>query len=131
VTYTFSNGSCSAQVKTEVSIFSLPIVVYQPTLPTVCVQGNPFTLTGGNPSGGVYRGRGITGDTFDPGAAGIGSHVIEYTYTNAKGCGSTATATIQVVALVRGATNLVLTQILSHFPSIMEFRPEVSSVEMG
>jgi gliding motility-associated-like protein len=111
VTYSFSNGSCTSQVRTEVSIFSLPIVVYQPTLPSVCVQGNPFTLTGGNPTGGVYRGRGVTGDIFYPGVAGIGLHVIEYTYTNAKGCASTATASIQVVALVRGNTNLNLPEL--------------------
>ncbi len=87
------------------------MVVYQSNLPAVCVQGNPFTLTGGNPTGGVYRGRGVIGDTFDPGVAGIGTHVIDYTYTNAKGCASTATATIQVVALVRGNTNLVFPEI--------------------
>jgi hypothetical protein len=45
----------------------------------------PSTLVG-SPSGGVFIGPGVTGNTFDPASAGIGSHSITYAYVDA--CGS-------------------------------------------
>jgi gliding motility-associated-like protein len=111
VTYTFSNGSCSSKVSTEVTIFSLPNVSYLPSVNAVCIQANPFTLTGGSPAGGVYRGPGVLGDLFDPRTAGTGIHTIEYTYTNTKGCAMSATATIAVSAVSRGITPMLFPEV--------------------
>ncbi|MFN9949700.1 MAG: hypothetical protein ACK53B_02935, partial [Bacteroidota bacterium] len=111
VTYSFSNGSCSSMISTEVTIFSLPIVSYQPAISAVCIQANPFSLTGGSPTGGVYRGPGVSGDLFDPRAAGTGLHIIEYTYTNAKGCAMTISATIAVSAVSPGLIPLVFPEV--------------------
>ena len=44
-------------------------------------------LSGGTPTGGVYSGAGVTDDgngmtySFDPAAAGVGTHALSYTYT--------------------------------------------------
>ncbi len=46
-----------------------------------CVGWPEFELTGGSPAGGVYSGTGVTDGMFDPGVAGIGTHMITYTYT--------------------------------------------------
>jgi gliding motility-associated-like protein len=106
VTYTFSNGSCSNQLTTLVTIIDLPIVSFTGNLPAACIQAAPFTVTGGNPLGGVYRGVGIKGDIINPQLAGLGKHVIEYTYTNPKGCAAMATNTITITSVTGGNTTL-------------------------
>ncbi|MCX6270215.1 MAG: GEVED domain-containing protein [Bacteroidetes bacterium] len=73
-----------------VTVTPLPGVTLQDFSP-VCINVAPFALTGGSPAGGVYSwmdsyGNLITTGIFDPAAAGAGSHVINYTYTNTNGC---------------------------------------------
>ncbi len=51
----------------------------------LCQESAPVTLTAHDP-GGRWSGPGVTGNTFDPGAAGPGNHVIRYDITNASGC---------------------------------------------
>jgi hypothetical protein len=61
------------------------------------------SLGGGLPSGGVYSGNGVTDDrngtsySFDPAAAGAGTHSIRYTFTNASGCAASASDNIAVL----------------------------------
>ena len=45
--------------------------------PTYCVS-DPDTTLVGDPLGGAFSGPGISGDTFDPAAAGVGTHTISY-----------------------------------------------------
>jgi PKD repeat protein len=52
---------------------------------TLCVQNNPVTLTA-HDQGGTWTGNGVTGNTFDPGLAGIGNHTITYAITDHNGC---------------------------------------------
>ncbi|MFN0275074.1 MAG: T9SS type A sorting domain-containing protein, partial [Chitinophagales bacterium] len=52
---------------------------------TVCLQESAFPLSG-NPVGGTFSGGGITGNIFTPSAAGVGSHPVIYTFTDANGC---------------------------------------------
>jgi hypothetical protein len=40
----------------------------------------------GVPSGGVFLGPGIDGQSFDPTAAGVGTHGIIYTFVDTAGC---------------------------------------------
>ncbi|HNP17682.1 MAG TPA: hypothetical protein PKL31_04535, partial [Fulvivirga sp.] len=46
--------------------------------PNYCTTDSPVTLSE-NESGGTFSGSGITGNTFDPAAAGPGTHTISYT----------------------------------------------------
>ncbi|MBK7130673.1 MAG: M4 family metallopeptidase [Crocinitomicaceae bacterium] len=59
----------------------------------LCTTDAPITLNGAD-AGGTWSGTGVSGSTFDPAAAGIGSHTI--TYTIAGACGDTDTETIVV-----------------------------------
>ena len=61
--------------------------------------------------GGVYRGPGIKGDSMNPQLAGIGTHVIEYTYTNPKGCAAMATNTITITSVTGGTTALLFPEV--------------------
>lgn len=64
------------------------------SLPDVCINSTPVNLTGASPTGGTYSGLGVSGNTFDPAAAGAGTHTITYSITGV--CPATATQTIQV-----------------------------------
>ncbi len=91
-------GQCVGADTQNIVVNPLPVVTLAAFAP-VCIDTPPFALTGGNPPGGTYAGTGVTGGIFDPAAAGIGSHVITYTYTDANGCINSTTASITVNAL--------------------------------
>jgi hypothetical protein len=65
-------------------------------LPTfICRSHNPAWLSG-NPPGGVFTGKGITGNTFNPDSVLPGSYPIYYNYTFADGCTLRKDQTISV-----------------------------------
>ena len=57
------------------------------------INSTPITLVG-SPSGGIFSGLGVVGDTFSPSLAGIGTAKVTYSYTDYKGCTSTGTSNI-------------------------------------
>jgi hypothetical protein len=63
---------------------------------TFCTGTSPVTLTGGFPPGGTYTGDGVSNNSFDPTAAGPGSHNIYYTFSDSAGCAATAMETVYV-----------------------------------
>ena len=69
-----------------------------PTNITVSINASPFFLQGATPTNGEYTGPGVTNGEFDPAAAGIGSHVITYTYEDANACVNTCTFNVTVTA---------------------------------
>lgn len=75
-----------------------PPVVTMSSFSTICLADGPSTLTNGSPAGGVYAGPGVSGGNFDPGTAGIGTHSITYTYTDANGCTDSDSASVTVDA---------------------------------
>ena len=52
-------------------------------------NAKPFKLKGGIPLDGTYSGAGVTNGIFYPAIAGVGTHQINYTYTNAALCSVT------------------------------------------
>nr|NQU90826.1 T9SS type A sorting domain-containing protein [Bacteroidota bacterium] len=48
---------------------------------TVCIDENPWILSGATPEGGVFTGSGVTNNIFNPESAGDGTHEITYTYS--------------------------------------------------
>jgi hypothetical protein len=65
-------------------------------------NAQPFKLKGGVPLGGTYSGAGVTGGVFHPAIAGVGTHQITYTYTNAAMC--SASAIVPIVTIVTTVT---------------------------
>ncbi len=106
ITYTYTDGNgCENTATDEIVVRALPSVSFNLPATQACVQLSSFTLSGGSPSNGTYSGTAVNGTTFDPSAAGLGDHVITYTYTDGNGCSNTATQTITVYA----ATTVSLT----------------------
>jgi gliding motility-associated-like protein len=91
--YTAANG-CANSATTSITVYSLP-TVNAGTYTAVCVDGAPVTLAG-TPTGGTFSGPGVTGNSFNPGTAGAGTHTLTYSYTDAGGCSNTGTTTITV-----------------------------------
>ncbi|HPM89713.1 MAG TPA: hypothetical protein PK946_03015, partial [Tenuifilaceae bacterium] len=96
--YVIKNGCMGISDEVEIVVHSLPTVTLAAFDP-VCLDAEPFALTGGDPVGGIYSGTGVTGGTFDPAAAGAGTHSITYSYTDANGCSNSASKDMVVNAL--------------------------------
>ena len=72
-----------------------------------------ITLSGGSPTGGVYSGPGVTGNTFNPAQANAGANIVTYTYTDGNGCPATATRTFVVL----GVSNISLEEQINLYPN--------------
>lgn len=83
--YTYNNDGCVGVDTATITVNPLPVVFLSP-LPNVCVYVPAFTLTQGNPFGGSYSGDGVIANQFIPDSAGVGNHLITYTYTDSLGC---------------------------------------------
>ncbi len=68
-----------------VSLFILPDVNFSGLASSYCVTDGPATLTATGTTGGTFYGPGVTGSSFDPAAAGAGTHTIGYTVTRQEG----------------------------------------------
>lgn len=97
VTYTTS-GTCPAVSTFNINISATGADASITPVSPVCELTSPFTLTAAT-AGGVWSGNGIVdinAGTFDPSAAGVGTHTI--TYTISGNCGDVATTSITVNA---------------------------------
>jgi hypothetical protein len=92
---TVDNGGCTATASHEVFVKLIPTVDFSVTSTPLCVTDAVITFTS-NPSGGLYTGTGVTGNTFDP-SVGVGIYPINYQVTTSNGCLATQSQTIEVM----------------------------------
>jgi gliding motility-associated-like protein len=92
-----ANGCVDVDSMT-VTVHPLPVVTITGLLTDYCVDTSQIQLTG-NPTGGFWVGPGVFGSVFFPDAAGPGTHMIVYTYTDQWGCTNSDTAFTTVHAL--------------------------------
>ena len=95
VTVTNEFNCSETSVAAVVTVNDLPNVTLDP-LDGPCNNAAPIALSGGSPSGGTYTGAGVSNGVFDPSIAGVGSHLITYTYTDGNGCENSASQTVVV-----------------------------------
>lgn len=87
ITYTYTSPTTGCQNTCSFSIIVTPLpVVTCPDEIEVCYNTAPFILTGATPLGGVYWGTGVSNNIFNPQVAGIGTHLINYIFTDENGC---------------------------------------------
>jgi hypothetical protein len=94
VTGTDSNG-CTDTTTIMLTVNPLPSVSATASSVVVCVDDTLVTLTG-TPSGGVWSGVGVTGTSFSPTTAGVGTQIATYSYQDSLGCEGTASVSIEV-----------------------------------
>ncbi|MEL6868140.1 MAG: hypothetical protein AAFP19_27200, partial [Bacteroidota bacterium] len=97
-TYTDANG-CTNTATDDITVYALPIVTLTLGTDEICESSTSLSLSGASPSGGTYSGTGVSGTNFNASTAGVGTHTITYTYTDANGCTNTATDVMTVYAL--------------------------------
>lgn len=98
-TYTDPNTGCANSGVSSVTVSPLPTVALSGLPAQVCVYNPPFTLSG-SPSGGLYSGAGVNGNSFDPAVAGLGTYSVTYIYGDSLGCVDSASVTVLVDACV-------------------------------
>lgn len=86
--------------------FDVPPITLEVTTNDFCTLNEPETVSGGLIGGGTYSGPGVTDDgngatfTFDPSAAGSGTHTITYSAVDCNGDMDTDTDTITVTEIL-------------------------------
>lgn len=97
VRYAYTNNGCTSVSDEEIQVLGLPVVSME--LPTsICANESPVKIKL-QPVGGNLSGKGIISDLFSPSFAGIGKHVINYSYTDSNGCTNTVNNDIEVGAV--------------------------------
>ena len=91
-------SACGSNTKTGYVTASSQPVVVPGTYGPACVSGSNITLVG-SPGGGTWFGDGVSGNIFNPTAAGPGNHVLTYQYTSGSGCSFSNTTALTVVPL--------------------------------
>lgn len=79
---------------------ALPSITF-PALSNLCLGAAPVFLQA-FPTGGVFSGTGVSQGQFNPAQAGVGTHIITYSFTDALGCSNVATRSLTVLALPTG-----------------------------
>jgi len=92
----YDASGCKNQDTIMVFVFDNPNVSINNNQFTFCANESPVVF-GASPNGGAFTGSGMTGSTFDPLAAGIGTHTISYSFTDSVGCSGTDDQTIEVL----------------------------------
>lgn len=60
-----------------------------------CLEDVEYDLMG-NPAGGFFQGAGVAGSVFNPSVAGLGNHMINYTFEDGFGCKHESSVEVQV-----------------------------------
>jgi len=93
ISYSYTNAyNCTNSAIQQITVNNPPTVVFTGLNSSYCPQGASSVLTG-LPSGGTFSGNGMSGNTFVPALAQLGSNDIVYSYTDANNCSNTDTNT--------------------------------------
>jgi hypothetical protein len=99
VFYAYTDGNGCTNTKSLSTFVFSPQVFNYPGLDTsFCYGDNLFSIVV-NPTGGTFSGTGISGNVFNPDAAGLGSHLIIYQYADANSCVNTDSLNFHVSSL--------------------------------
>ncbi len=90
VIYTFIDfNGCSDTATNKITVNPSPDASFSGLDSEYCNNDSPENLVG-SPSGGTFLGSGITGNVFEPFAAGIGNAEVQYIFINQQSCADTA-----------------------------------------
>ncbi len=92
-----NNCTSDSRVAVTLTVNPLPVLTFDD--PTDACAGGSSVVLSASPNGGTFSGAGVSGNEFDPVAAGVGVHVLTYSYTDVNGCENTATQEIEVFDL--------------------------------
>ena len=117
VTGTGANG-CSNTATFIVTVNPLPVITIDSTQLNFCITDAAINLSA-NPATGSWSGTGISGNIFDPAAAGQGTHTVVYSVTDGNGCYNVDSISLGV-DLCTAVADISQNQFLSVFPNPSE-----------
>ncbi|MEJ6695656.1 MAG: T9SS type A sorting domain-containing protein [Chitinophagales bacterium] len=120
-TLSTANG-CDSLVTSNVVVFSSSDVSIA-GVTVVCSVAPVVDLTL-DPLGGTLSGPGVTGTSFDPAAAGVGTSTLVYSFADANGCDASASLDVEVVVCT-GIEDIEGIETISIFPN-----PYVSTINV-
>ncbi len=97
---------------------------------TVCNFPTSLILGGESPAGGTWSGPGVTGNTFDPAAAGLGWAIISYVYTDSNNCSGLAMDSIFVEICI-GVNTISSTTNWSIYPNPAQENITIELVDLS
>ena len=105
--YTVSSneGVCSNSVSLEISIDTVRVQMY---IPSLVGFNNGSIILNGTPKEGTFSGIGVNNNTFDPKLAGLGVKKITFSYVSPNNCSAQASQNILVYDTVN--TNCTVTK---------------------
>ncbi len=106
---------CLNTASTTVTVNPLPILFVLASSQVYCSSDVAGALSA-NPTGGLWSGPGVTGNSFDPSVAGFGLHSIVYTYTDANSCSNSDSLIMTVNACV-GINEITNVNLFSVYPN--------------
>ncbi|MFM1998408.1 MAG: hypothetical protein RL204_355 [Bacteroidota bacterium] len=112
VTGTNDNG-CQAISSQEILVQQIPEIAFIEPITTFCLNSPEYTIEV-LPANGVFSGPGMNGNTFNPAAAGVGTHSIQYYYSNGE-CDATSELEITVDDCI--STNDIEATSISVYPN--------------
>ncbi|MGV3505047.1 MAG: gliding motility-associated C-terminal domain-containing protein [Adhaeribacter sp.] len=95
LTYTVANGSCISTSTKTMTVNPADPISFTGLPQQVCQAPAPATLVP-SVAGATFSGPGITGNVFNPVAAGNGTHTITASFTNSFGCTVTSSQVVRV-----------------------------------
>lgn len=98
ISYSVTQNSCTNVATDTIEVFPVTDVTFSGLI-DMCLNEAAVVLSQGLPTGGTYSGIGVSGNEFDPPAAGVNTHLITYTYTDDNNCVFSALDTIVVKPL--------------------------------
>jgi len=94
-----TSGNPASGIPILMTVNTVPVVTFTPCFDTVTkTNAKPIRLKGGIPLGGTYTGPGVSAGYYYPNLAGVGTHNITYTYTNATLCSASSISRIHEFA---------------------------------
>ena len=114
VTGTNAAGCTNTATKT-ITVNALPILIISASKKLYCEKDASGILTG-NPVGGVWSGIGVSGNTFNPTVAGLGSFYAVYTFTATNGC-TNKDSLLMTVSTCLGIAETTTANLFSVYPN--------------
>lgn len=96
IKYTITNSQgCTDTSSQVVRVNNIPDPTFSGLASDYCLN-DPIAILHPAAAGGTFSGAGISGNTFDPSLAGVGSYIIKYNIVNSKGCRDSSSGTVIV-----------------------------------
>lgn len=124
ITYTYTDTSaCFNSDSDIITVLELPNLTIENNLSPYCITV-PSTDLQLSPPGGTLTGNGVTNNQLIPENAGVGDHLLTYTYTDNKGCTNSIEEEVTVVGLPQLFTNLPSTFCLNDAALLLQGIPD-------